>query len=101
MENKEKIKPVSKKAEKLQEPRDYKVIILNDNYTTMDFVVDVLISVFHKNEGEANRIMLDIHRKGKGVVGKYSFDIARTKIEQVHHLARQADFPLKCIMEEV
>jgi ATP-dependent Clp protease adaptor protein ClpS len=97
----EKIKSVPQKAEKLKEPRDYKVILLNDNYTTMDFVVDILIAVFHKNKIEANRIMMDVHRKGKGVVGRYSFDIARTKVEQVHYLARQAEFPLKCIMEEV
>jgi ATP-dependent Clp protease adaptor protein ClpS len=94
-------KTAAKKIEKLKEPNDYRVILLNDNYTTMDFVVEVLMIVFHKGELDANRIMLDVHKKGKGVVGQYPFDIARTKAEQVHALARQQDFPLKCVIEEV
>ncbi|MDR1072064.1 MAG: ATP-dependent Clp protease adapter ClpS [Treponema sp.] len=97
----ERTKVVSKNEKKLKEPCDYRIILLNDNYTTIDFVVDVLMTVFHKNESEANRIMLSVHRKGKGVVGQYPFDIAQTKVDQVHRLARQAEFPLRCIIEEV
>ncbi|MDR2782812.1 MAG: ATP-dependent Clp protease adaptor ClpS [Treponema sp.] len=97
----EKTKTVPKNEKKLKEPCDYRIILLNDNYTTTDFVVDVLKAVFHKSEIEANRIMLNVHRKGKGIVGQYPFDIAQTKVDQVHRLARQAAFPLKCIIEEV
>ncbi|MDR2793773.1 MAG: ATP-dependent Clp protease adaptor ClpS [Treponema sp.] len=97
----EKIKARPKNEKKLKEPCDYRVILLNDNYTTRDFVVEVLRIVFHKDELEANRLMMDVHRKGKGVVGQYPFDIARTKVDQVHNLARQAEFPLRCIIEEV
>jgi ATP-dependent Clp protease adaptor protein ClpS len=97
----EKTKTVSKNEKKLKEPNEYRIILLNDNYTTTDFVVDVLMAVFHKSATEANRIMLSVHRKGKGVVGQYPFDIAQTKADQVRNLARQAAFPLKCIIEEV
>ncbi|MDR0601082.1 MAG: ATP-dependent Clp protease adaptor ClpS [Treponema sp.] len=88
-----------KKREKLKEPEDCRVILLNDNYTTMDFVVEVLMSIFHKNREEANRIMMDVHRKGKGIVGMYPWDIARTKADEVHALARQYEYPLRCIVE--
>jgi ATP-dependent Clp protease adaptor protein ClpS len=92
---------VSKKERKLSEPDDFRVILLNDHYTTMDFVVEILISIFHKDEMEANQIMLDVHRKGKGIVGVYTWDIAQTKTAQVHVLARQREFPLRCIIEKV
>ncbi len=91
----------SKNQEKLKEPNDYRVILLNDNYTTMDFVVGVLIMVFHKTQIDAERIMLDVHRKGKGIVGQYPFDIAQTKADYVHALAREAEFPLRCVLEEI
>ncbi|MDR0706387.1 MAG: ATP-dependent Clp protease adaptor ClpS [Treponema sp.] len=97
----ERTKTVPKNEKKLKEPSNYRIILLNDNYTTIDFVVDILMAVFHKSDVEANRIMLNVHRKGKGVVGQYPFDIAQTKVDQVHRLARQAEFPLKCIIEEV
>jgi ATP-dependent Clp protease adaptor protein ClpS len=90
----------AEKKEKLQEPEEFRVILLNDHYTTMDFVVDVLVVVFHKNEDDANRIMLDVHRKGRGLVGVYSWDIAQTKMDQVHLMAREHDFPLRCIIEK-
>ncbi|MDR1108490.1 MAG: ATP-dependent Clp protease adaptor ClpS [Spirochaetaceae bacterium] len=90
----------SKKEEKLQEPGEFRVILLNDHYTTMDFVVDVLVMIFHKDENDANRIMLDVHRKGRGLVGVYPWDIAQTKMDQVHLLAREHDFPLRCIIEK-
>jgi ATP-dependent Clp protease adaptor protein ClpS len=88
-----------RKKEKLKEPEDYKVLLLNDNYTSMDFVVDVLVIIFRKNEAEAERIMMDIHRKGKAIVGTYTYDIAQTKSAQVHSLAAQNNFPLCCIVE--
>jgi ATP-dependent Clp protease adaptor protein ClpS len=90
----------TKREEKLQEPEEFRVILLNDHYTTMDFVVDILILVFHKNENDANRIMMDIHRKGRGTAGVYPWDIAQTKMEQVHSLARENDFPLRCVIEK-
>ena len=89
-----------RKAAKLKEPEEFRVILLNDHYTTMDFVVEILMLVFHKNEEDAHRIMLDVHRKGRGVVGVYPWDIAQTKAAQVHTLARQHEFPLRCIVEK-
>ncbi len=80
-------------------PRLYKVILHNDHYTTMDFVVQVLISVFHKSAAEATRIMLDVHKKGWGVCGVYTYDIAMTKAAQVQRLAQQHAFPLQCSCE--
>ena len=91
---------IRKNKKKLREPDEFRVILLNDNYTTMDFVVEVLILVFHKGEGDATRIMLDVHTRGKGVVGMYPWDIAQTKANQVHSLARQNEFPLKCVVEQ-
>ena len=91
---------LSRDETELKEPKDYTVVLLNDNYTTRDFVVDVLKLVFHKSATEAKRIMLNVHHKGRGVVGHYTLDIALTKADQVHCIAKQYDFPLKCIVEE-
>ncbi|MCL1954874.1 MAG: ATP-dependent Clp protease adapter ClpS [Spirochaetes bacterium] len=99
MEPRIKNKPASKKNEKIKEPEEFKVILLNDHYTTMEFVVEVLMVIFHKNIIDANRIMLDVHRKGRGVVGVYTWDIASTKTEQVHIAARANEFPLRCVVE--
>ncbi len=82
------------------EPKLYKVIIHNDNYTTMDFVVSVIIAVFHKAAAEATRIMLQVHNEGFGVAGIYTYDIALTKIAQVHTMAKAKEFPLHCSFEE-
>ncbi len=84
----------------LQEPKKYKVYLLNDDYTTMDFVVDILCEVFHKSYEEAVTIMLKIHKEGKGLCGVYTYEIAETKVDQVHRLARAHEFPLKAVMEE-
>jgi ATP-dependent Clp protease adaptor protein ClpS len=92
-------KPSEKTTPKIKEPEEYHVILLNDHYTTMDFVVEVLMVIFHKNVEDANKIMLDVHRKGKGLVGQYPWDIAATKAEQVHTAARENEFPLRCIVE--
>jgi ATP-dependent Clp protease adaptor protein ClpS len=83
----------------VKEPDMYKVVLHNDDYTTKEFVVEVLQSVFHKPAIEATKIMLDVHKKGKGVVGVYTWDIAQTKVAQVHQLAREREFPLKCTVE--
>jgi ATP-dependent Clp protease adaptor protein ClpS len=91
---------VHKRREKLKEPEEYRVILLNDNYTTMEFVVEVLMIVFRKKREDATRIMLDVHQKGKGIVGVYPYDIAQTKANHVHALAREYEFPLKCIIEK-
>ncbi|MDR2517083.1 MAG: ATP-dependent Clp protease adaptor ClpS [Spirochaetaceae bacterium] len=89
----------TRNVERLKEPEDYQVILLNDDYTTMDFVVAILMRIFHKDEAEANRIMLDVHQDGRGRAGSYSWDIAITKREQVHSLAREHEFPLRCGVE--
>jgi ATP-dependent Clp protease adaptor protein ClpS len=84
----------------VKEPEQYKVILLNDDYTSMDFVVEVLMSIFHKNYQEAEQIMLDIHRKDRGVCGVYTYEVAETKVMQVSRLAREHGYPLKATMEE-
>ena len=84
---------------KLEKPRLYKVLLHNDDYTTREFVVAVLISVFNRSETDAYRIMLHVHRNGVGVAGVYTFEVAQTKIHQVEELAREHEFPLKLSME--
>jgi ATP-dependent Clp protease adaptor protein ClpS len=91
---------LTRSDDEVKEPDEYRVLLLNDDYTTMEFVVSVIMTVFHKPLQEAARVMLDVHKKGKGTVGVYSYDIAATKINQVHQLARQNGFPLKCTMEK-
>ena len=86
---------------RIEEPKMFKVILLNDDYTTMEFVVDVLVSIFHKSASEATKIMLDVHEEGQGLVGIYTYDVAHTKILQTHQLAKQNEFPLKAMLEEV
>ena len=81
-------------------PKQYKVLLLNDDYTSMDFVIDILMNVFHKNYSEAEIIMLEIHKKDKGLCGVFSYEIAETKVMQVHKLAREQGFPLKATKEE-
>ena len=85
---------------KLKRPKMYRVILNNDDYTTMEFVVDVLVSVFHKNATEATIIMMDVHEKGKGIVGTYTYDIARTKVLQVEEMASEQEYPLRVSIEE-
>lgn len=85
--------------ESLQEPPLYKVLLHNDDYTTMDFVVMVLQTVFDKDGDEATRIMLNVHHQGIGIAGVYTREIAETKVAIVHRLARRHQFPLKCTLE--
>jgi ATP-dependent Clp protease adaptor protein ClpS len=99
METITKDKTASKTNEKNKEPEQFKVILLNDHYTTMEFVVEILMTIFHKSIDDAVIIMLNIHNKGRGVVGVYTWDIATTKTEQVHVEAKANQFPLRCVIE--
>ena len=84
----------------LDEPPHYKVLLHNDDYTSMEFVVAILEQIFQKNREEATRIMLNVHEQGTGVAGIYTKDIGETKIAVVHDLARRNEFPLQCSMEK-
>ncbi len=86
--------------QKQKSPSLFKVFLLNDDYTTMDFVVHILENVFQKPPAEATQIMLHVHKKGVGLAGVYTRDIAETKVAIVHELARKNEFPLKCTMEK-
>ncbi|MFQ3619481.1 MAG: ATP-dependent Clp protease adaptor ClpS [Spirochaetales bacterium] len=86
--------------DKLKEPDMYRVVLYNDHYTTQEFVVSVIMAVFHKSAAEATKIMLDVHRRGKGTIGVYPYDIAATKANQVRQLAKAQQFPLKCTVEK-
>lgn len=87
--------------EDVDEPARFKVLLHNDDYTTMDFVVLILQSVFNKDMETATEIMLNVHKKGIGVAGIYSRDVAETKVAVVQELSRKNEHPLKCTMEEV
>jgi ATP-dependent Clp protease adaptor protein ClpS len=84
---------------KLTRPRLYKVILHNDDFTTMEFVVALLMHVFHHSESDAQGIMLHIHQHGIGIAGVFTYEIAETKVAQVRELAEKAEFPLLCTME--
>ena len=85
---------------KLKKPRMYKVLLHNDDYTTMEFVVFILQGIFHHSESEAMQIMLHVHKHGVGVAGVYTREIAETRIAQVEALARKHEYPLRCSMDE-
>lgn len=91
---------IERQKQELKEPDMFRVVLHNDHYTTMDFVIEILMGVFHKNAVEATRIMLDVHKRGKGHVGVFPYDIAVTKATQVRQLARQREFPLRCTVEK-
>lgn len=85
--------------QRVKRPRRFKVLLLNDDYTTMDFVVMILREVFRKSNSQAERIMLSVHKQGMGVAGIYVKDIAEAKILETHEYAREEGFPLRCNME--
>lgn len=84
----------------VKEPKKFKVFLLNDDYSTMDFVIEVLVKVFKKSTEESAKIMLNIHNNGKELCGVYTHEIAATKVAQVKTMARSKGFPLKAVMEE-
>ena len=85
---------------KLKRPPMYKVILVNDDYTPMEFVVEVLETVFGMERSRATRVMLEVHTKGKGVCGIYTYEVAETKVAQITKIAQQQQHPLLCTMEE-
>lgn len=95
----EKTKELPQTQEEIQVPKKYKVILLNDDYTPMDFVVDVLKRFFRYNEETATQIMLEVHFKGRSVCGVFTRDIAETKVAQVNEYAKCNEYPLHCTME--
>ena len=93
-------KTLLKERVHLKKPSLYKVVMHNDDFSTMEFVIEILTSVFGRNASTATKIMLDIHNAGKGIAGVYTLDIAKTKISTVHKLAKLSNFPLKCSHEK-
>jgi ATP-dependent Clp protease adaptor protein ClpS len=91
---------LEKTHQQIQEPDLFSVILLNDDYTTMEFVVQVLESVFNKGPAEAFRIMMQVHTQGQGLCGVYPWDIAETKVAAVHELAQDGGFPLRATIEK-
>ena len=85
---------------KTKKPAMYKVLMLNDDYTPMEFVVHILERFFSKNRQEATRIMLHVHRRGVGICGVYTYEVAETKVTQVMDFARQHQHPLQCTLEK-
>jgi len=91
---------LEKTDQRTQEPTKYKVLLLNDDYTTMDFVVEILETIFHKSPAESFRIMMQVHTQGRGLCGVYTYEVAETKVDAVHELARQQGYPLRACLEE-
>ncbi|MCB1520232.1 MAG: ATP-dependent Clp protease adapter ClpS [Hyphomicrobiaceae bacterium] len=91
---------VTKTRPKTKKPSLYKVLLLNDDYTPMEFVVHVLERFFNKGRDDAHRIMLHVHHKGVGICGVYTFEVAETKVNQVMEFSRQHQHPLRCTMEK-
>ncbi|MGL4797920.1 MAG: ATP-dependent Clp protease adaptor ClpS [Cellulosilyticaceae bacterium] len=91
----------SKNKVKVKKPKLYHVVMHNDDFTTMEFVIEVLVTLFNKKTEEAYTIMLDVHKKGKGVAGVYPYDLAITKANRAMDMAREEGFPFKMTVEEV
>ena len=91
---------VEKPKSVTKRPRLFHVVLINDDYTTMEFVIHVLESLFDKGPAEAYRIMMEVHTRGRGVCGAYTYEVAETKVSAVHELARAEGFPLRCGIEE-
>jgi ATP-dependent Clp protease adaptor protein ClpS len=90
----------SETRDQTKEPPMYRVLLHNDDYTTMEFVVEVLMYVFSKSPESAAKIMMNVHQKGIGECGVYTHEIAETKVDTVHNLARESGYPLRCSMEQ-
>jgi ATP-dependent Clp protease adaptor protein ClpS len=90
----------TKEQTRTKKPPLYKCVLLNDDYTPMEFVVEILKQIFHKPHAEATRIMLHVHQNGMGVAGIYPYEIAETKVRMVEELARENQYPLKCVLEK-
>ncbi len=99
-ENDQKTGVVTKTKPKTKKPSLYKVLLLNDDYTPMEFVVHVLEQIFNKSRGDAVKIMLHVHQNGVGICGVFTFEVAETKVTQVIDYARQNQHPLQCTMEK-
>jgi ATP-dependent Clp protease adaptor protein ClpS len=91
---------LEKPESRTKKPKLYRVLLLNDDYTTMEFVIHVLEAVFDKGPAQAHRIMMEVHLKGRGVCGAYTHEVAETKVATVHDMAKDEGFPLKADMEE-
>ena len=91
----------TKNRDEVKEPPLYKVLLHNDDYTSMEFVVSILEQVFKKSTSEATKIMMNVHQEGIGVAGIYTYEICETKVVIVHDLARKNEYPLRCTIEKV
>jgi len=100
LDEKGQVQILDKPKSKVDKPSMYKVLLLNDDYTPMDFVIQVLKEYFRKQEMEATQIMLQVHNQGAGLAGVFPFEIAETKVYQVNSHARKSKHPLKCILEQ-
>jgi len=92
--------PVAEAEEKVEQPKLYKVLLHNDDYTTMEFVIEILESIFNMPEDQAIQVMLNVHVRGVGVAGIYTFEVAEMKVSKTTAAAREHEFPLLCTMEE-
>jgi ATP-dependent Clp protease adaptor protein ClpS len=91
---------LEKQKESLKVPDSWKVVLLNDDYTPMDFVVEILESIFHRTSAEAYRIMMQVHTQGRGTAGVYTHEVAETKVADVVGMAQDAGYPLQATMEQ-
>ena len=89
-----------KSGKKVKEPSMYRVLLHNDDYTTMEFVVSILQNIFHRSKQDVTKIMLNVHNDGVGIAGVYSREICETKIAIVHELAKKNEYPLRCTLEK-
>lgn len=95
------ISTINKEKIKVKKPKDYKVVMHNDDFTTMEFVVNILMTVFKKDINTSNKIMMDVHKIGRGIVGVYPYDIAATKVAIALGMAKEEGFPFNITIEEV
>jgi len=91
---------VEEEKPKLKPPKQYKVVLVNDDYTPMEFVVHILATFFSMDHAKATRVMMAVHTKGKGICGIFSYEIAETKVDQVNEYSKMNQHPLMCTMEE-